>query len=86
MSLDSFHHWLRSACPADSATLLRELEIGHRSSKEAYAGLPRNSAELSEALRALEVRGLLRKDGAEWRWLSEKAKAEPQGVLFGGLK
>ena len=82
MNLASFHRWLQSALPSNGKTLLRELEIGRKAAPDAYMGLPTNAVELSEALRALEVAGRVRKDGTEWRWLAEPVKAEPQLTMF----
>lgn len=83
MNLPAFHSWLRTALPNDAAGLLRELEVSHRAMPEAFKDFPRDGKQLSEALLALAVKRLLRREGTEWRWCAE-AKEEPkQGALFG---
>jgi hypothetical protein len=81
VNLSAFHAWLRTACPATASLLIDELQIGHRAQPAEYAGLPRTSAELSDALRQLEIKGLVEKAGSEWRWKAEP-KPEPQRSLF----
>jgi hypothetical protein len=80
--LTDFHEWLRAALPSTSTELLIELTRCHKFLPKSYQDMPRDSVELSEALRALEVKGLVEKIGSEWRWRCEQPKAEPQGVLF----
>lgn len=74
--LDNFHAWLFSSCPATADTLLRELEVSHRTMPEAMTGLPKTSAELTAALKALAIAGRVENRGGDWHWLNVERREE----------
>lgn len=81
-NLDSLHAWLMHAIPATADELLHDLERLHRLLPKAYAGFPRDAAELSEAMTALAKRGLVEKRELQFFWKAEPVKVEPQMELF----
>jgi hypothetical protein len=81
MNLTDFHAWLCKETPARADEITSRLEILHKFMPQSYADWPRGSLGVSEALTALEVKGLVRKQGADWVWVSA-AKVEPQMALF----
>lgn len=74
--LRAFTNWLRpqhtggGALPATNAELLGECHARRKLPDCEF--LPADAAELSEALRALEVAGRIERRGTEWRWVSER--------------
>lgn len=80
MNLTALHEWLAKETPARADEITARLDVLHRMLPQSYADWPKGSAQVSEALRLLEVRGLVRRDGSDWVWVRAKAavKAEPQ--------
>ena len=82
-ALTEFHVWLCKETPARADEITSRLEILHKYMPQSYTGWPRGAAQVSEALRLFEIRGLVRRDGSDWVWVSAaKVKAEPQASLF----
>lgn len=82
MNLTEFHAWLMHELPSDAKGIADRLAIFHRTLPQSYAGFPKTPAEVVQALKALAIKGLVEERGAEWRWLNEPVKVEPQRSLF----
>lgn len=82
MTDQSFHDYLRSACPISGGDLMAEIQLLRKCSPTSAEGLPENAVELSAAINRLVIRGLLEKrsDGLVY-WKVEPVKVEPQ-LLF----
>jgi hypothetical protein len=84
MNLIAFHQWLCKETPARADELQARLDLLHRMMPRTFADWPKGRVGVSEALTALEVKGLVRKEGADWVWVSaaKASKPEPQRNLF----
>ena len=82
--LEEFWNWLRLETPARVDELVARVEVLHRMLPKSYAGWPKDAAEVSDALRALEIQGRVERVGSDWRWVGKVAveKREPQRELF----
>lgn len=84
MNLTDFHAWLCRESPARADEITARLDTLHRVLPKAYADWPKGAAQVSEALRALEIKGLVKRDGNDWAWVSaaKALKDRPQMELF----
>lgn len=84
MNLDAFWEWLSKETPARADEITARVDILHRMLPKSFAGWPKGAAEVSDALRLLEVQGRVERVGSDWRWLpvGRKVEAEKQSVLF----
>jgi hypothetical protein len=81
--LTDFHDWLKSALPCDEKQIVEDAERCRKALPKTYAHFPDGPAAVSAAMRELEGKRLVRKEGTEWRWLSgETVKVEPQLTMF----